>query len=75
MLPNPQFPADLVTFTEETLNAKLPFVCSAIYGWNKYLQIKESSANWIIIQPQMTELSKDGKTIRSADELKSYLLI
>ena len=25
MLPNSQFPADLVTFTEEILNGKLPF--------------------------------------------------
>ena len=29
MWPNPQFPADLVTFTEEILNGKLPFLCSA----------------------------------------------
>ena len=29
MRPNPQFPADLVTFTEEILNGKLPFLCSA----------------------------------------------
>ena len=28
MLPNPQFPADLVTFTEETLNGKLHFFCA-----------------------------------------------
>ena len=28
MRPNPQFPADLVTFTEEILNAKFKFLCS-----------------------------------------------
>ena len=28
MWPNPQFPADLVTFTEEILNVKLHFLCS-----------------------------------------------
>ena len=28
MWPNSQFPADLVTFTEETLNGKLHFLCS-----------------------------------------------
>ena len=28
MWPNPQFPADLVTFTEEILNRKLHFLCS-----------------------------------------------
>ena len=29
MWPNPQFPVDLVTFTEEILNWKLHFFCSA----------------------------------------------
>ena len=29
-LPNPQFPEDLVTFTEEILNGKLHFLCSDI---------------------------------------------
>ena len=28
MGPNPQFPANLVTFTEEILNGKLHFLCS-----------------------------------------------
>ena len=28
MWPNPQFPADLVLFTEEILNEKLHFLCS-----------------------------------------------
>ena len=28
MLPNPQFPADLVTFTERIFNAKFHFLCS-----------------------------------------------
>ena len=28
MLPNPQFSADLVTFSEEILNGKLYFLCS-----------------------------------------------
>ena len=28
MWPNPQFPADLVTFTGEILNGKLNFLCS-----------------------------------------------
>ena len=31
MWPNPQIPADLVAFTEEILNEKLDFLCSAIY--------------------------------------------
>ena len=28
MWPNPQFPVDLVAFTEEILNEKLHFLCS-----------------------------------------------
>ena len=31
MQPNPHFPADLVTFTEEILNGKLHFLCSDVY--------------------------------------------
>ena len=32
MWPNPQFPPDLVTFTEEMLNGKLHFLCSVMSG-------------------------------------------
>ena len=32
MSPNPQFPVDLVTFTEEILNGKLHFLCSTSYA-------------------------------------------
>ena len=32
MWPNPQLSADLVTFTEEILNGKLHFLCSAIFN-------------------------------------------
>ena len=35
MWPNPQLPADLVTFTEEILNGKLHFLCSATNYVNK----------------------------------------
>ena len=34
MLPNPQFPADLVTFTEEILNGKVHFLCSDYFYYN-----------------------------------------
>ena len=30
MWPNPQFPTDLVTFTEEILNENLHFLCSVL---------------------------------------------
>ena len=42
MRPNLHFPADLVTFTEEILNEKLHFLCSAVKVFLKfvsYLQI------------------------------------
>ena len=36
MRPNPQFPAALVTFTEEILNGKLRFLCSVIRNTMKH---------------------------------------
>ena len=35
MWPSSQFPADLVKFTEEVLNGKLHFLCSAKFALNK----------------------------------------
>ena len=42
MWPNPQFPADLVTFTEEILNRKLHFLWSV-----KFLIIFFSKVIWL----------------------------
>ena len=40
MRPNPQFTADLVTFTEEILNGKLHFLCIEITcTWASYESI------------------------------------
>ena len=39
MRPNPQFPADLVTFTEEILNGKLHF--GAVYAVLHYIQLDQ----------------------------------
>ena len=36
MWPNPQFPADLVTFIEEILNGKLHFLCNVYRLRQKY---------------------------------------
>ena len=34
MRPNPQFPADSVTFTEEIINGKIQFLCNDLNeGW------------------------------------------
>ena len=38
MWPNPQIPADLVTFTEEILNEKLHFLCSEYTPINSNLK-------------------------------------
>ena len=42
MWPNPQFPADLVTFTEEIINGKLHLLCSvslsAFKDFDKFLE-------------------------------------
>ena len=38
--PNPQFPADLVTLTEEIFNGKLHFLCSDIQNTDKHLRWK-----------------------------------
>ena len=40
MLPNPQFPADLVAFTEEILNGKLNFEIIRKYWGMHWLPIK-----------------------------------
>ena len=41
MCPNPQFLADLVTFTEEILNGKLHFLCSDCYKeWTEWIHIQ-----------------------------------
>ena len=44
MWPNPQKNADLVTFTEEILNAKIHFLCSE----NVYTHFKNLAANTTI---------------------------
>ena len=72
MWPNSQFPADLVTFTEEMLNRKLHFLCSATKGWNifKYFRFIDSLctfSNYEIknhynnIYPDELELKKENK--------------
>ena len=48
MRPNPQVPADLVTFTEEILNGKLHFLCS-IY---KITLTHSSEANFLFVPDQ-----------------------
>ena len=53
MWPNPQFPGDLVTFTEEILNGKLNFLCSenisheALASWNL---IRQNNIQYITVE-------------------------
>ena len=54
MWPNPQFPADLVTFTEEILNGKLHFLCSG--GKSKVFSISTSSIDFRISNLDMKAL-------------------
>ena len=42
MWPNPQFPADLVKFTEEIFNEKLDFLCS-VHKQNNISQTMKTS--------------------------------
>ena len=52
---NPEFPADLVTFTEEIFNGKLHFLCSD--STEHYFKlIKLSSGNKLEIFPQLNLL-------------------
>ena len=43
MRPNPQETADLVTFSEETLNGKLHFLCSEEFFIHKFFSGKFTS--------------------------------
>ena len=48
MGPNPQETADLVLFTEEILNGKLHFLCSAMLS-SLDLKIKLFPINWLLL--------------------------
>ena len=54
MWPNPQFPTDLVTFTEEILNGKLHFLRS------DYLHLKLRSVSFLSISRLLIQLSLEA---------------
>ena len=61
MWPNPQFPANLVTFTEEILNGKLHFLRSAIQSHS----IKECyTAKSLGSKPSVWNRSNIKKTVQ-----------
>ena len=59
MWPNPQFPADLVTFPEETLNEKLHLLCSSNPIYWRFL-------NWT---NELNGLTFSGKIDQSCEDL------
>ena len=51
MWPNPQFPVDLVTSTEEIFNGKLYFLCSAFFSYRKKtLLLLKCYGFWMILR-------------------------
>ena len=58
MLPNPQFPADLVTFTEEILNGKLHFLCSVILCMNFLSSLQTTHKNEVFLQELSPKINK-----------------
>ena len=58
MRPNPQFSADLVSFTEEILNGKLHFFCSAILA-KRFIHMFERFLNTSL--PDFCTLPKISK--------------
>ena len=59
MWPKPQETADLVTFTEEILNEKLHFLCSADLG-NLISLSCNSQTTWDFISMLSTKLALSG---------------
>ena len=66
MWPNPQFPADLVTFTEENLNGKLKFFCS-VTGFSSHeiyiANSMKSLSNLHFFNDEIFALKKDIKIL------------
>ena len=54
MWPNPQFPADLVMFTEEICNGKLHFLCSES-------KVTDEDSAWKYTSKLLCKLKKEKK--------------
>ena len=67
MWPNPQFPEDLVTFTEEIPNGKLHFSCSVLKGWSRKWSIRYNT------KPSSKTSSKTETSSTSKTSLVLYL--
>ena len=53
MWPNPQFPADLVTFTEEFPNGKLHFLCSELKNTSTCNQVLPNIFSKFFVDPDV----------------------
>ena len=68
MWPNPQFPADLVTFTEETLNGKLHFLCSDLFT----VYIKDTAIEAYLELSQTNTKDFFAKTVKGLQALNYF---
>ena len=66
MCPNPQFPVDLVTFTEETLNGKLHFLFSvyAVQQLVRQLVLKVSISKEVAFALSLGHDTKMSKRLK-----------
>ena len=69
MWPNTQFPADLVTFTEEILNGKLYFLCSV----NVYLGTTMVSARRYFGISTTTAITCSKLTVQTQEQAVKYV--
>ena len=68
MRPNPQFPADLVTFTEEILNGKFHFLCSkGLHKFSSLFIMKSLLNGKLVLEGVFTSpVSYLGKNIKQS---------
>ena len=78
MWPNPQFPADFVTFTEEIFNGKLHFLCSVLYFIQKpaanqitsfYMKYATGLMKWVMKLDQDLKDYLDQNKVHAHDDM------
>ena len=79
MRPNPQFPADLVTFTEEILNGKLHFSCSVsftfddwFYKWNVIILLWKANYDSLDLVTETLSASRNINSTYFAWKVSKY---
>ena len=80
MWPNPQFPADLVTFTRETLNGKPYFLCSAtdfakqMYGSSFKMHLRYNNGDLKILLHIPIHIQKISEKISILNPTNSWVI-